>query len=179
MKQRVRSGQATVEFAIVISVFLMLLFGSIEVARAIYEKQALARAAEVVVQELGQTDPEVNPSTWSMSQTDINNAIANASTRANLGLTAPDISTISTYQFNSATNACDSAGTGGACEIVTSSDGSVVITGFPDLSGSNTTDIRVTVSQPYHSFVQYPLQFLGGSASATVEATTLTGQQQQ
>jgi hypothetical protein len=61
--------------------------------------------------------------------------------------------------------------------VITNQDGTITVVGFPNLSGSATTRISVTVSQPYKSVVAYPLQFLGGSISETVAADTLVGQQ--
>jgi Flp pilus assembly protein TadG len=83
-----------VEFALVISVFLLVVFSGIEVSRAIYQKHALARAAEAIVKELAQTNPDKqpldaatgNPVPYTMSFADVSTAIADANTQAGLGL---------------------------------------------------------------------------------------------
>jgi Flp pilus assembly protein TadG len=113
--RRAKSGQATVEFAIVITVFLLLVFGAIEIGRAIYERQALARGAEVIADELAQTDPENNATTWAMSASDVTTAVVHANSRASLGLNT-DFSTSfaglpsQNYQFDTTTNRCDECG---------------------------------------------------------------------
>jgi Flp pilus assembly protein TadG len=304
-------GQATVEFAIVISVFLLLLFGAIEVSRAVYEKQALARGAEVIARQLAQTDPETNvmTPTWSLYASDLTAAVDAANTQAGLGLndqfsvitpTDPLWQTLPNYQA-SADGTCSSSeppvvqtmtfdqppangslvlawntkpstykspnnggqpgiyfsdinaneiqnsidkilatlypsikptvsvtagqsqftasggyftitwpagfaqttgdpvyvptvdgsstlapenptiapSSGSPCQLVSNGDGSVLITGYPDLSSSGSTQISVTIRRPYQSVLAYPLQFFGGDVSDTVSATTLSGQQAQ
>jgi Flp pilus assembly protein TadG len=180
MRQRCNRGQTTVEFALVIGVFLMVLLGAMEVARAIFEKQILARAAEVIANDLAQTDPELYGSTWTMKASDLEKAVTQANQLVDLSLNTgfPDPSTLSSYKLDAASHTCDAAGTGAPCQLAVNADGSVAVVGSPDLSGTGTMTIRVTVSQPYSSFIEYPFRFLGGNASETVTATTLWGQQQ-
>jgi Flp pilus assembly protein TadG len=204
MKRRARRGQATVEFTIVISVFLFLVFGTIEVSRAIFEKQTLARAAEVIAQELADTNPRnvtsgtdpcsgTTVSNYIIGMADVQKAIADANRQSNLNLstiwpTSPytDVAHLpggcfasSLESFDATTNLCDTplSGTADECQAAPNQDGSVVVEGIPDLIGPGT--ITVTVSQPYSSFIVFPLQFLGGRVSETVSATTLSGQQGQ
>ena len=181
MMRRGRRGQATVEFAIVLTVFTLLIFGSIEVSRAIFEKHSLARAAETITQELAQTDAENEGDSWTVGSSDARMAIADANRQANLGLSTvwtQPITSTTLYTFNPADNSCDVSTTvpDDTCQSAANQDGTVMIIGFPDLTSPYT--IKVTVSQPYRSFIGFPLPLLGGNAAETVAASTLKGQQQ-
>jgi hypothetical protein len=85
-------GQATVEFALVITAFLFLVFAGIEVSRAIFAKQTLARGAEVIAKELAQTNPDKEPlnvasglpAPYIMSFTDVSTAIGDANRQSTL-----------------------------------------------------------------------------------------------
>ena len=183
MLRSARRGQATAEFAIAITIFTLLIFGGIEGSRAVFEKHSLARAAETITQELAQTDPAnagINSSSWSMGASDVATAIADANRQAHLNLntvwsppTGP-----ATFSYNPADNMCDKTPgpNDDTCQSVPNQDGSVMIIGTPDLYSPTT--IKVTVSQPYRSFIAYPLPLLGGNASETVAASTLIDQQQ-
>ena len=195
MKSMIQRGQATVEFTLVILAFVTLLFGAIEVARAISEKDDLARASETIAHELAYTDPNLNGLTFTLDPADttgqaqgfINQAVTDANASANLNLIAPTytsapISTITTGFYNADQNSNDCSGaispTALGCDSVTSADGNVVIAGFPDLSTYNTTEIRVTVCQPFTSVIGH-FGFLSrrdGKACETVTATTLNRQ---
>jgi Flp pilus assembly protein TadG len=177
MKRRARLGQATVEFAIVFLVLSLVLFGAIEAARAVYEKDALTRAAEAIVQDLAEADPRgPNPFPTSAS---VSAAIADANQKAGLGLatgwTSP--TTSGSHYYNSANRDCETVVYDSPqmpCDSKPNADGTVIIVGFPDLGQPAT--VRVTIKIPYRSYLEYPLQFLGGQAIETVAATTLTGQ---
>jgi Flp pilus assembly protein TadG len=192
MKNVMRRGQATAEFSLVILAFVIILFGAIEVARAISEKDTLSRAAETIAHELAYTDPNLNPlfsmdSSDPTSQTFINQAITDANKNAALNLTAPTytsipVTTITAGYYNSDPNSndCSAASSSGtpACESVTSADGSVVIVGFPYLSTHQTTELRVTVCKPFTSVIghfAFPSR-RDGKACETVTATTFHGQ---
>jgi Flp pilus assembly protein TadG len=182
MKRRDRLGQATVEFAVVFLLLSTVLFGAIEVARAVFEKHSLARAAEVVTQELAQTDPSNSDSSWTLTAPMVSAAISNSNHQANLGLstiwpqtTGITTTALMTGTYNSGSNECDATGTGSSCVSAPNQDSSVMVIGYPDLTTPIT--VSVTVSQPYKSFIQFPLQFLNGRASETVAATTLSAQQ--
>jgi Flp pilus assembly protein TadG len=178
-----------VELAIVITIFTLVVFGAIEVSRAVFEKHTLARAAEVIVQELADTDPENGlaiTNTWTLATTDMSKAISDTNRQAGLNLstiwpTSPytDVVDLPNGKFNPADSACDltPGPTDNTCQSAPNSDGSVVVTGYPDLVNPST--ITVKVSQPYRSFLEYPLQLLGGNASETVSGSTLTDQQVQ
>lgn len=180
MRRSVRPGQTTVEFALAFSIFALLMFGVIEVGRAVYEKQALARAAETMVNTLAQADARngvpVQPVPSAVSA-----AIAQANVTADLGLSTsyPSSAGIGSGYYNAGSRTCVTLANGGIstnppCEFASNLDGHVVIVGLPDLGFPDTLVVSITV--PYHSFLQYPLQFLGNQAQETVAATTLHGQ---
>lgn len=187
MLRSARRGQATAEFAIAFSIFALLMFGVIEAGRAIYEKDALARAAETMVQTLAQADVRsgmpMQPTAAAVSA-----AIAQANQTADLNLSTA-------YPFTTLANPTGITGgnydpvnricvpsttlppppsTWQSCEFATNLDGHVLIIGIPYLGMPDT--LVVTISVPYHSFLGYPLQALGNQAQETVAATTLHGQ---
>jgi Flp pilus assembly protein TadG len=157
-------GQTTVEFTLVILAFVTILFGAIEVARAISMKDNLTRAAETIAHELAYTDPNLD-STFSMdiddptSQSVMSQAIIDANKNANLSLGPLEYDSSSVITQTPAELA---AGNGGyynsdpnlndcsfppsapipnpvpsawqACQSVTSADGNIVIAGFPNLN---------------------------------------------
>jgi hypothetical protein len=156
------------------------------VSRAIFEKHSLARAAETITQELAQTDAQNEGDSWTVGSNDARRAIADANRQANLGLSTvwtqpPPVDRVTNpaQKFNPADDSCDQlAGLNDdPCQSAANQDGSVMIIGYPDLQAPLT--IKVTVSQPYRSFIGFPLPLLGGNAAETVAATTLIGQQQQ
>jgi len=193
MKHESGRGQATVEFAIVFLLVVMVLFRSIEAARAIFEKHSLARAAEVIAQDLANYQV---PGTINITRA--NAAVRDGAGRANLGL---DLSSVS-WQQNLGAPLGKYDSTARTCTgIYRNGDGTPSFTptyGVPssdDIScmsfansgvtiiGTSSLDapcsIIVTVSQPYNAFVGFSIPFFGGRASETVAATTLEGQQDQ
>ena len=181
MKRGARPGQTTVEFAIVFSVFALVLFGAIEVSRAVYERHALARAAEVIAQELASS----RNGTGAVSSATAGQALQDGARQSGLGFNTsnPPIAVIDgTYDPGSHT--CAGPGTGGsgsnACDLLVNSTNDVFIIALPSVGNDNISPLKivVTVTQQYHSFLEFPLQLLGGQASETVSATTLAGQDQ-
>jgi len=200
-----RRGQALVEFSLVILAFLTILFGAIEVARAISMENNLTRAAETMAHELAYTDPNLS-STFTMdindpsSQSFVSQAIADANKNANFSLgplvygassVIPPTGASTGGYYNSDPNLNDCSfptsvppsgpvpSTWQACQSVTSTDGNVVIVGFPNLNAVvPPQEIRVTVCQPFTSVIGH-FAFKSrtdGKACETVTATTLSAQ---
>lgn len=188
MSGRAQRGQATVEFSLVIIAFLLIVFGTLEVARAVFERHSLARAAEVIAQELAETDPNRYSTaasfyTFSIDPRDstalgyLTTAISDANIQAKLGLaTSIPATPIRAGTYNSSNHDCSGTSTTqDSCESFTNRDGSVTIVGIPDLTAPDT--IRVTVFQPYQSFLGAAIKPLfGNGVSESVAATTLSGQ---
>lgn len=183
MMRQLRRGQTTAEFAIVFAVFALLVFGVIEVGRAIYEKQALVRAAETLVQSLAQADPPTKASTNSPTfwTTFVPSLVKQANQNAALGLSTAWPSTVTVTQgyYNAGSGTCVTSGgdPNQPCEFAANIDGHVVVIGLPSLNAP--MEFVVTITVPYQSYIGYPLQLLGGQATETVAATTRCGQFQQ
>ena len=187
MKQETRRGQATVEFAIVFLLVIIVLFGTIETARAIFEKHSLFRAAEVIAQDLA--DYQV-PGTIDFTRA--NAAVQDGARQANLGL---DLSSVTWQQqdspgplgnYHPADRTCTGVYPNAGSPSSTPADGTTCMSfNYPDVTiiGTSSLDapctIIVTVSQPYNTFIGFSIPFFGGRASETVAATTLEGQQDQ
>ena len=186
MKRGTRPGQATLEFAIVFAVFVFVVFGAIEVSRAVYERHALARAAEVIAQEL--TSLRDKKQNYAIGSAIAGQALQDAARQAGLnfdtgnpGYKIPTSDgTIPHGTYEAGNHTCQPVVPGPSdtsCDLLVNPTEDVSIIAIPNANAPQT--VVVTVTQHYHSFLEYPLQFLGGQASETVSATTLGGQNPQ
>ena len=175
MRDREAAGQASTEFVIGFMVLALLVFGLIDVTRAVFTTHGLTRSAEAIAHNLALLDSTIPPT--AINSTNAETAILAGKAVGGVGFnTGTPTTTISCagYQLlsNDSTIACTGTATCGASASTTNA---VTICAAPDLQ--NPSEVRVTVAQ---SFMPVTSLFIGGHMfpmSETVSAVTASAQE--
>ena len=157
-----RRGQALVEFALVVPVFLILLFGIIDVARLVFESATLSQAARegarVGAVEAGWLPPNVADSACNLP---------------NGPVCPPDVATLRADITSAANREMQPFGTVAnvytSCDVTTAPTGTWVTTTCANPKTGNLVSVRVTSTwRPITPIISSFINSIPLSASATM-----------
>ena len=141
LRARDDRGQALVEFAISVTVFLMLLMAVFDFGRAIYTNNGLAQAAREVARAASVNQGDTTWSTQAQAAIDTQKALV------------PGLS-VQPWKCVTSSQSTDSAGTTGLCPV----DSYIVVTARATYTPISLLGFLGTINLEAKSRVQIPLQ---------------------